>query len=479
MIEERHVFIDGRVVEADDRSVAEVRDPATDELVGRVPRCGVAETHRAIDAAARAFPAWRKRLARERADLLLAMHDAMLRRLDTLAETVTRECGKPLAEARREVAYAAGFLRWAAGEAERMQGETIPSGDPAKRIMVLRQPVGVVAAITPWNFPAAMVTRKLGPALAAGCTFVLRPASKTPLTALAMGDIAQDIGLPSGVLNIVTGPAELLANELVGNPLVRKLTFTGSTEVGRSLLRKSADNMLRISLELGGLAPFIVFDDADVNAAVQGAMASKFRNAGQTCVCANRFYVQEGIYAEFVAGMKSAMEKLVLGHGLDERVTLGPLVDDAAVAKVTRHVEDARHKAARTILGGDRVHLTGLAERFFAPTLLEDARPDMLVMCEETFGPVVPVSKFASEAEVVALANHTAFGLAGYFYSRDAGRIWRVAEALECGIVGANDGLPSTPQAPFGGVKQSGFGREGGHHAMHEYLDIKYVSWGV
>ncbi|MCB9508319.1 MAG: NAD-dependent succinate-semialdehyde dehydrogenase [Myxococcales bacterium] len=473
-------LIGGAWVVADDGRELEVTDPATSERIAVVPCCGVAETRRAIDAAASALPDWRARTAAERAAPLHRMSALMHQRRDALAELMTREQGKPLPEALGEIAYAASFLDWAAEEGKRVLGEVIPASHAGKRILVLREPVGVTAAITPWNFPAAMITRKLGPALAAGCTMVVKPAESTPLSALALGEIALEAGVPAGVVNIVTGDPGPIGDTLLGDARVRKLSFTGSTEVGRLLMRKASAHLTRLSLELGGHAPFLVFDDADVEAAVAGAMASKFRNTGQTCVCANRFYVQDGVYDEFVARLQAAVEALRLGHGLDEGVQLGPLIDEEAVQKVQEHVHDALDKGARLRTGGRRLRpRAGLNDRFYAPTILEDFGDDMRIAREETFGPVSPIRRFTHEDEAIAAANDSEFGLAAYFFTRDASRLMRVAERLEYGIVGANDGAPSTAQAPFGGVKHSGFGREGGHHVMHEYLSVKYVSWGV
>ncbi|MCA9675669.1 MAG: NAD-dependent succinate-semialdehyde dehydrogenase, partial [Myxococcales bacterium] len=415
-----------------------------------------------------------------RARPLRRLAELMLERADALATLMTREQGKPLAEARGEIAYAASFIEWAAEEAKRIYGETVPASHPDKRILVLRQPVGVTACITPWNFPAAMITRKLGPALAAGCTMVVKPAAQTPLSALALGELAIEAGIPAGVVNIVTGDARAIGGAIFDAPVVRKVSFTGSTEVGQQLMVQAAQHVTRLSLELGGHAPFLVFDDADLDAAVRGAMATKFRNSGQTCICANRFFVQAGVHDAFVARLSAAVADLRLGHGLDDDVTVGPLIDDAAMAKVADHVDDARRKGARLVIGGAAATpRPGLTARFFQPTILDGFTDQMKVCHEETFGPVAPVRRFTTEDEAIALANASPFGLAAYFYTRDASRLMRVAERLEYGIVGANDGAPSTAQAPFGGVKASGFGREGGRYVMHEYLDIKYVSWGL
>ncbi len=409
--------------------------------------------------------------------MLSRLADLMRRDVDSLARLMTQEQGKPLAEAKGEIAYAASFLEGAAEEGARLNGDIVPASAADKRILVLRQPVGVTAIITPWNFPAAMITRKLGPALAAGCTVVIKPAEVTPLSALAIGQLACEAGIPPGVVNIVTGKAAIIGDVLLADDRVRKLSFTGSTEVGRVLMAKAAQNLLRLSLELGGHAPFIVFDDADLDRAVAAAVACKFRNAGQTCICANRFYAQRGIHDEFTARFSAAIRDLVIGDGLREGVHIGPLINDAAVEKVEEHVEDARALGGKIQTGGDRIQVDGLADRFYAPTLISGMTPEMRLCHEETFGPVAPVASFGDEAEVLELANASEYGLAAYFFTRDASRLMRVAEALEYGIVGANDGGPSTAQAPFGGMKHSGFGREGGRYAMDEYTEIKYVSW--
>jgi succinate-semialdehyde dehydrogenase/glutarate-semialdehyde dehydrogenase len=457
-----------------------VTDPATDDVITRVPSGAAEDARAAIDAAAAALPGWRARTALERARPLRRLADLMIERCDELATLMTREQGKPLAEARGEIAYAASFIEWAAEEGRRLYGELIPASHRDKRILVMRQPVGVTACVTPWNFPAAMITRKLGPALAVGCTMVVKPASQTPLTALAIGALAVEAGIPAGVVNIVVGDPRAIVGELLANPIVRKLSFTGSTEVGKRLLAQSAQHLTRLSLELGGHAPFLVFDDADVDAAVRGAIATKFRNAGQTCICANRFYVQAGVHERFTAELARAVEAMSIGYGLDAGVAIGPLIDDAAVSKVQEHVDDARGHGARLVTGGGLVRpRDGLTNRFFQPTILDGLTGQMKIDHEETFGPVAPIRRFTHEDEAVALANASPYGLAAYFYTRDASRLMRVAEGLEYGIVGANDGAPSTAQAPFGGVKQSGHGREGGHHVMDEYVDIKYVSWGL
>ncbi|MDA0205220.1 MAG: NAD-dependent succinate-semialdehyde dehydrogenase [Acidobacteria bacterium] len=457
----------------------DVTNPATNEKIASVPNGGAAEARRAVTAATEALPEWRSRTAFDRGKILRRIANLMLERQEPLAELMTREQGKPLAEARGEIAYAASFIDWAAEEGKRLDGELLPASAENKRILVMRQPVGVTACITPWNFPSAMIARKLGPALACGCTMVVKPAEQTPLSAIALAEIALEAGLPPGVMNVVTGDAAAIGEELFSNPAVRKVSFTGSTEVGKILIKQSAQNVTRLSLELGGHAPFLVFDDADVKAAVAGAMASKYRNMGQTCVCPNRFYVQQGIYDEFVAGLTAAVEALRIGSGLEEGIEVGPLIDDPAIEKVERHVSDALEKGGKLRTGGKRAKVEGMADRFYMPTIVEDFTPDMTMACEETFGPVSPLRRFRHEDEAVEWANDSPYGLASYFYTRDASRLMRVAERLEYGIVGANDGTPSTAQAPFGGVKQSGIGREGGRYVMHEYTEIKYVSWGL
>ncbi|MCX4246520.1 NAD-dependent succinate-semialdehyde dehydrogenase [Paraliomyxa miuraensis] len=473
-------LIAGEWVGAPTGATFPVTDPATDDVVAEVPRGGAEHARAAIDAAAAALPGWRALTAADRARPLRRLAELMVEQRERLARLMTREQGKPLAEARGEIDYAASFIEHAAEEGKRVLGEVIPASRPGQRIVVLRQPVGVVAAITPWNFPAAMITRKLGPALAAGCTIVVKPAEQTPLSALALGELSIDAGIPRGVINIVTGDAAAIGEAIFADARVRKVSFTGSTEVGRKLMVAAAPNVVRLSLELGGHAPFLVFDDADVDAAVTGAIKSKFRNAGQTCICPNRFFVQDGVYDEFVGKLAKQLQTMVLGSGLDDAVSIGPLIDDDAVAKVRDHIEDARARGAIVRTGGEIVRPgPGLTARFCRPTLLEGVDASMKLSVEETFGPVAPVRRFSSEAQAIELANASPFGLASYFYTRDASRLWRVAERLEYGIVGANDGAPSTAQAPFGGVKTSGFGREGGHHVMHEYLDVKYVSIGI
>ncbi|MEL4180764.1 NAD-dependent succinate-semialdehyde dehydrogenase [Roseateles sp. PN1] len=466
-------YLAGRWVGADDGRHFDVHNPATGERLGHVPLMGEAETQRAIAAADQAWGPWRRRSAKERAAVLRRWFELMLTHSEALAQLMTREQGKPLAEARGEVAYAASFIEWFAEEGKRIYGETIPSPLSDRRLLVLREPIGVCAAITPWNFPLAMITRKVAPALAAGCPIIVKPAEGTPFSALALAALAEEAGVPGGVLQVITGDARAIGGELTRNPVVRKLSFTGSTEVGRLLYAQSAPTIKKLSLELGGNAPFIVFEDADLDAAVEGAMISKFRNAGQTCVCANRIYVHEQVYEAFADKLCAAVARLKVGNGLEDGVQQGPLIDAAAVAKVEAHIADAVAKGARVLLGGQRHALGG---SFFAPTVLADVRADMAVAREETFGPLAPLFKFSSDAEVIALANDTEFGLASYFYSRDIGRVWRVAEALEYGMVGVNTGLISNEVAPFGGVKQSGLGREGAHQGIEDYVVTKYVA---
>ncbi|HEY7173169.1 MAG TPA: NAD-dependent succinate-semialdehyde dehydrogenase [Vicinamibacterales bacterium] len=468
-------YIDGRWVAGDPARTIQVDDPASGEVLGTVPRLGRAETTQAIDAAAAAFPDWRARTAKERSVVLRRWFELIMSNQDDLATLMTLEQGKPLTESRGEVAYGAGFIEWFAEEGRRTYGDTIPSHARDKRIVVIKEPIGVVGCITPWNFPIAMITRKVGPALAAGCTVVAKPASQTPFSALALAALAERAGVPKGVLNVVTGPAGEVGGELTSNPVVRKISFTGSTEVGKILMAQCAATVKKVSLELGGNAPFIVFDDADLDAAVEGAIVSKYRNTGQTCVCANRILVQASIYDAFAERLGKAVEKLKVGPGLEDGVTQGPLIDMAAVEKVESHISDAIAKGARVLVGGRRAPAGG---RFFTPTVLADATSEMALAREETFGPVAPLFKFATEADAVALANATEYGLAAYFYGRDIGRIWRVAEALEYGIVGINTGLISTEVAPFGGVKESGIGREGSKYGIEDYLEVKYLCMG-
>jgi len=469
-------YVDGAWVDADAGGKVEVTNPATGEVLGTVPNLGVAETRRAIEAAAAAFPAWAAKTAKERAAILRRWHDLMLANAEDLAVLMTAEQGKPLAEAKGEVAYAAAFIEWFAEEGKRVYGDVIPGHQPDKRLIVLRQPIGVVAAITPWNFPAAMITRKAGPALAAGCTFVCKPAMQTPYSALAMAELAERAGVPKGVFSVVTGKASELGGEMTSNPLVRKLTFTGSTEIGKKLMAQCAGTLKKVSLELGGNAPFIVFDDADLDAAVQGAIASKYRNTGQTCVCANRLLVQEGVYDQFVAKLADAVSKLRVGDGLKGATDQGPLIDAKAVTKVEEHIADAVAKGGRVALGGKRHALGGT---FFEPTIVTHVTPEMLVAREETFGPIAPVFPFKDEQQAIRMANDTEFGLASYFYTRDLARAWRVAEGLEYGIVGVNTGLISTEVAPFGGVKESGIGREGSKYGILDYTELKYLCLSI
>ncbi|WP_159237667.1 NADP-dependent succinate-semialdehyde dehydrogenase [Raoultella terrigena] len=472
----QQAFINGQWRDALSGEVITVTNPANDQRLGSVPKMGAEETHEAIDAANRALPAWRALTAKERAAILRRWFDLIMANQDDLARLMTLEQGKPLAEAKGEIGYAASFIEWFAEEGKRVYGDTIPGHQADKRLIVIKQPIGVTAAITPWNFPAAMITRKAGPALAAGCTMVLKPASQTPFSALALAELAQRAGIPDGVFSVVTGSAGAVGNALTSNPLVRKLSFTGSTEIGRQLMAQCAQDIKKVSLELGGNAPFIVFDDADLDKAVEGALASKFRNAGQTCVCANRLYVQEGVYDRFAEKLQQAVEKLRLGDGLQSGVTTGPLIDDKAVAKVQEHIADALAKGARIMTGG-KVHELG--GNFFQPTILLDVPDSAKVAKEETFGPLAPLFRFKDEADVIRQANDTEFGLAAYFYARDLSRVFRVGEALEYGIVGINTGLISNEVAPFGGVKASGLGREGSKYGIDDYLEIKYMCIGL
>jgi succinate-semialdehyde dehydrogenase/glutarate-semialdehyde dehydrogenase len=454
----------------------DVNDPATGLTLAAVANLGAAEADAAIAAADRAWPAWRAKTAKERHAVLMKWFALIMANVDDLARILTAEQGKPLAEARGEVVYGASFIEWFAEEGRRVSGETIPTTDNGKRYIVLRQPVGVCAAITPWNFPIAMITRKVAPALAAGCPVIIKPAEQTPLSALALAELAQRAGMPAGVLNVLTADADnsiLVGNALCASDVVRHLSFTGSTEVGRILMRQCAPTIKKLSLELGGNAPFIVFDDADIDSAVEGAMVSKYRNAGQTCVCANRLYVQEGVYDTFIARLAEKARGIKVGNGFEPGIHQGPMIDANAVAKVESHIADALAKGARVVVGGERID-----ERFFTPTVLADVSSDMLCTKEETFGPLAPVMKFKTEAEAIALANATEFGLASYFYSRDVGRIFRVGEALEYGMVGINTGLISVAEVPFGGVKQSGLGREGSHQGIEDYVEVKYLCLG-
>jgi succinate-semialdehyde dehydrogenase / glutarate-semialdehyde dehydrogenase len=471
----QQAYIAGRWCEADNGTSFRVINPATGEVLAQVPDMGAAETRRAIEAAKAAWPEWRRKPARERAGLLRKWHDLMMTNLDDLATLMTAEQGKPLAESKGEISYAASFIEWFAEEGKRVYGDTIPSPWNDRRLVVVKEPVGVCCAITPWNFPAAMITRKAGPALAAGCTMVAKPAESTPLSAFALAVLAERAGIPAGVFNVLTGDPKSIGGEMTSNPDVRKITFTGSTEVGRLLMRQSADTIKKISLELGGNAPLIVFDDADLDAAVEGAIISKFRNTGQTCVCANRLYVQDRVYDAFAEKLVAAVARLKVGNGFEPEVAQGPLIDEAAVEKVEEHIADAVSKGACVLLGGKRHSLGGT---FFEPTVLGDVTSKMKVAREETFGPVAPLFRFVKDEDVVQLSNDTEFGLASYFYSRDVGRIWRVAEGLEYGMVGINTGLISTEVVPFGGVKQSGLGREGSHYGIDEFIEVKYLCIG-
>lgn len=465
-------FINGEWVDADNGATIDVTNPATGEKLGTVPNCGAAETRRAIEAAEAALPAWRAKTAKERAAILRKWYELVMANQEELARLLTMEQGKSLAEARGEIAYGASFIEWFAEEGKRLYGDVIPGHMADKRIVVLKQPIGVTAAITPWNFPNAMITRKAGPALAAGCPMVLKPAAQTPYSALALAVLAEQAGVPKGILSVVTGSASAIGGEMTGNPKVRKLSFTGSTEVGRLLMRQSADTIKKLSLELGGNAPFIVFDDADVDAAVTGAMASKYRNSGQTCVCTNRLYVQAGVYDEFVSKLAAAASALKVGNGLEAGTEQGPLIDANAIAKVEEHVADALAKGGTLLAGGKRHALGGT---FFEPTVIANVTQDMLVASEETFGPLAPVIRFETEDEAIAMANDSEFGLASYFYSQNLSRVWRVAEAIESGMVCINSGILSTEVAPFGGVKQSGLGREGSKYGIDDYVEMKYL----
>jgi succinate-semialdehyde dehydrogenase/glutarate-semialdehyde dehydrogenase len=468
-------YLNGEWVEADGRKRIDVDNPADGTIIGSIPDMGAAETKRAIEAANAALPAWRALPAKERSKILRKWYDLIMANAEDLALLLTTEQGKPLAEAKGEIAYGASFVEWFAEEAKRVYGDVIPSPTNDRRLIVLKQPIGVCAAITPWNFPNAMITRKVAPGLAAGCTFVLKPAEQTPFSALALAELAERAGIPKGVLNIVTGDPVAIGQELCASPVVRKVTFTGSTEVGRILMRQSADTIKKLSLELGGNAPFVVFDDADLDAAVEGALASKYRNAGQTCVCANRIYVQDKVYDAFAAKLAEKIKGFKVGKGTEPGVTIGPLIDEQGLEKVEDHVADAVAQGAKVVLGGRRHALGG---RFFEPTLLTEMKTSMKVAREETFGPVAPLFRFKDDAEAIRLSNDSEFGLCAYFYSRDVGRIFRAAEALEAGIVGVNVGIISNEVAPFGGVKQSGLGREGSKYGIEDFLEIKYVCLG-
>jgi succinate-semialdehyde dehydrogenase/glutarate-semialdehyde dehydrogenase len=467
--------VDGRWLDADAGATMDVTNPATGRPIGTAPTFGAAETRRAIEAANRAWPAWRAKTAKERAAILRRWYELMLANLDDLALILTSEQGKPIAESRGEVTIGAAYVEWFAEEARRVYGDVIPTIANDRRLVVIKEPVGVCAAITPWNFPSSMITRKVSPALAAGCTVIIKPAEATPYSALALAELAHRAGFPPGVLNVITGDAPAIGGEMCANPIVRKLSFTGSTEIGRLLMKQVAPTIKKISLELGGNAPFIVFDDADLDAAADGAMVSKYRNAGQTCVCANRMFVHDKVYDAFAAKLAERVKALKVGPGTEQGVTQGPLINDEALAKVESHVADATAHGAKVVTGGRRHALGG---NFYEPTVLAEVTPSMRIFSEETFGPVAPLIRFRDDAEVVELANRTEFGLASYFYSRDIGRAWRVAEALEYGMVGINTGLITTEVAPFGGMKQSGLGREGSKYGIEEFVEVKYVCFG-
>tara|TARA_B110000503_G_scaffold27121_1_gene43059 strand:+ start:847 stop:2304 length:1458 start_codon:yes stop_codon:yes gene_type:complete len=471
----QQAYINGIWLDADSSATIEVTNPANGDVVGTIPDMTAVETARAIEAARVAMIGWRKQTAKQRAVILRRWFDLIMENQDDLGKIMTLEQGKPLNEAKGEIAYAASFIEWFAEEGKRTYGDIIPTHKADARIVVTKEPIGVVAAITPWNFPSAMITRKCGPALAAGCGFVVRPAAETPFSALALAVLAEQAGIPAGVFNVITGQARPIGAELTSNPTVRKLTFTGSTPVGKLLMQQCAPTLKKVSLELGGNAPFIVFDDADLDAAVAGAMAGKYRNAGQTCVCVNRFIVQEGVYDAFIAKFAEQVALLQVGNGMDEGVTQGPMINQGAIDKVKDHIEDALSKGGSLIFGGESHALGG---SFFTPTIIGNANTDMKVATEETFGPLAPIFKFKDEAQAIAMANDTEFGLAAYFYTRDIGRVWRVGEALEYGIVGINEGIISTEVAPFGGVKQSGIGREGSHYGIEDFLEIKYMLMG-
>lgn len=468
-------YISGNWSAADSGKTIDVTNPATNEVLGTIPKMGTDETRRAIEAANEALPAWRARTAKERSLILRRWFDLMMANQEDLAIIMTAEQGKPLAESKGEISYAASFIEWFAEEGKRIYGDVIPAHAADKRIVVIKEPIGVCAAITPWNFPSAMITRKAGPALAAGCTMVVKPATSTPYSALALAELGERAGIPSGVFSVITGSSKEIGEEMTSNPIVRKLTFTGSTEIGKELTAKCAGTMKKVSMELGGNAPFIVFDDADLDAAVDGAVASKYRNTGQTCVCTNRMLVQSGVYDAFAEKLSVAVAKMRVGDGLKEDVQQGPLIDEASVLKVEEHIADAVSKGARIALGGKRHERGGT---FFQPTILCDVTPKMLVAREETFGPVAPLFKFETEEEAIRMANDTEFGLASYFYTRDIGRVWRVSEGLEYGMVGVNTGLVSTEIAPFGGVKESGLGREGSKYGIEEFVEVKYLCMG-
>ena len=466
-------YINGEWINANSKENISVNNPASLEEIGTVPKCGKDETILAIESAQKAFPEWKAKSARERSNILRKWFELIIKNQEELAQIMTIEQGKPIKEARGEITYGASFVEWFSEEAKRVYGDTIPDPMTDRRIIVLKQPVGVVAAITPWNFPSSMITRKCAPALAVGCPVVIKPASQTPFSALALAALAEEAGFPKGTINVITGKASEIGEELSTSPIVRKLSFTGSTEVGKILLQKCSSTVKKVSMELGGHAPFIVFDDADINEAVVGAMQSKFRNTGQTCVCANRIYVQEKVHDEFCEKFIEAVSKLKVGEGLDEEVASGPMIDEHSLAKVEEHVEDAVQMGAKVAIGGAR---HALGKNFYQPTILTGVTPKAKITFEETFGPVAPVYKFKDEKEVIELANNSPYGLASYFYSRDIGRIWRVAEGLEYGMVGVNTGLTSKAEAPFGGIKESGLGREGSKYGMEDFLEIKYIN---
>lgn len=468
-------LINGEWIAADSGKTIDVINPATGLVIGTVPNSGKTETKRAIDAAAEAFKTWRRTSALERSKLMRKLHDAILENQDALAELLTLEQGKSLTESKGEVGMSAAYILWYAEEARRTYGDTIPSPWADRRIMITKEPVGVIGAITPWNFPSSMLARKIGPALASGCTAVVKPATQTPYSGLAWGLLCEQAGIPKGVVNILTGSASEIGGEITSNPVVRKITFTGSTEIGKILIKQAADTVKKVSMELGGNAPFIVFDDADVDRAVDGAIMAKFRNSGQTCVCTNRFLVQAGIYDSFVEKFAAKTAKLKIGNGLEAGTEQGPLIDEKAVEKVEEFIADAKQKGGKIVTGGKRHSLGG---SFFEPTVIGDAKPDMLFTTEEIFGPVAPIYKFETEQEAIDLANNTQFGLASYFYTQDLGRVFRVSEGLKYGMVGVNEGLITTVEAPFGGVKESGLGKEGGHQGIEDYLDTKYVCIG-
>ncbi len=471
----QQAYVDGAWIDADSGETIEVTNPADGSVLGTVPKMGAAETRRAIEAANRAWGDWRAKTGKERANILRTWYDLIMANQEDLAILMTMEQGKPLAESRGEIVYGASFVEWFAEEAKRVYGDTIPQHQPDKRIVVIKQPIGVVAAITPWNFPNAMITRKCAPALAAGCPVVVKPATSTPYSAYALAELADRAGLPAGILNVVTGSSGAIGGELTGNPIVRKLSFTGSTEVGKVLMKQCAETVKKVSMELGGNAPFLVSDDADLDAAVEGAMMSKFRNTGQTCVCANRLLVQDGVYDAFAEKLAAAVKGLKVGPGIEDGVNQGPLIDRQALEKVEEHVSDAVSKGASVMIGGKPHALGGT---FYEPTVIANVTTQMKVTREETFGPVAPLFRFGSEEEGIALANDTEFGLASYFYARDLGRVWRVGEGLEAGIIGINTGIISTEVAPFGGVKESGMGREGSKYGMDDFLEVKYLCMG-